>query len=92
MYEMTDSENSGYKDQQAFIQRNSAIYEGIEIADIQVEILENDRKKDGETDAVAYRMSFDTAAGNLHFENEMRFSDATSAEASCCLTTRHATA
>ncbi len=75
MYEMTDSENSGYKDQQAFIQRNSAIYEGIEIADIQVEILENDRKKDGETDTVAYRMSFDTAAGNLHFENEMRFSD-----------------
>ena len=75
MYEMTDPENSGYKDQQAFIQRNSAIYEGIEIADIQVEILENDRKKDEGTDTVAYRMSFDTAAGNLHFENEMRFSD-----------------
>lgn len=75
MYRMTDPDNSAYTDKEAFIKRNSAVYEGIEAENIQVEILENDRKNDKKRDTVAYRMSFDTIAGNLHFENEMQFTD-----------------
>ncbi len=71
MYGMTDPENSAYKDKEAFIQRNSAIYEGIEAENIQVEIQEND----GEKNAVMYEMSLDTAAGKICFENEMHFTD-----------------
>lgn len=71
MYGMTDPENSAYKDKEAFIQRNSAIYEGIEADNIQVEIQEND----GEKNVVMYEMSLDTAAGNIRFENEMHFTD-----------------
>lgn len=71
MYEMTDPENSAYKDQEAFIQRNSAIYEGIGSKNIQIQILENDR----EAHAVTYQMSLDTAAGSIQFENEIHFTD-----------------
>lgn len=75
MYQMTDPDNSAYTDKEAFINRNSAIYEGIEAENIQVEILENGRENDKKRDTVAYRMSFDTIAGSLHFENEMQFTD-----------------
>lgn len=75
MYRMTDPDNSSYTDKEAFIRRNSAIYDGIEIENIRAEILENDRKKDKGRDGVAYRMSFDTIAGNIHFENEIHFTD-----------------
>ncbi len=79
MYRMTDPAHSAYADKEAFIKRNSAIYEGIEVKDIRVEITEHDRKKnrknEGEPDAVAYRMSFDTIAGRLHLDNEMYFTD-----------------
>ncbi len=49
MYEMTDPENSAYKDREAFIQRNSAIYEGIEAENIQVEIQDYDGEKNAVT-------------------------------------------
>lgn len=75
MYRMTDPAHSAYTDKEAFIKRNSAIYEGIEIDNIRVEVLENDRNNSREQDNVAYRMSFDTLAGNLRFENEMQFTD-----------------
>ena len=71
MYRMTDSQNSAYTDQEAFIRRNSAIYEGIEAENIRIEILENDKGRR----SVTYQMSLDTAAGSIHFENEMHFSD-----------------
>lgn len=75
MYRMTDPAHSAYTDKEAFIKRNSAIYEGIEIENVRVEVLENDRNNSREQDNVAYRMSFDTLAGNLRFENEMQFTD-----------------
>ncbi len=71
MYRMTDSQNFAYTDQEAFIRRNSAIYEGIEAENIRIKILENDKGRR----AVTYQMSLDTAAGSIHFENEMHFSD-----------------
>ena len=75
MYRMTDPAHSAYTDKEAFIKRNSAIYEGIEIENVRVEVLENDRNNSREQDNVAYQMSFDTLAGNLRFENEMQFID-----------------
>lgn len=75
MYRMTDPAHSAYTDKEAFIKRNSAIYEGIEIENVRVEVLENDRNNSREQDNVAYGMSFDTLAGNLRFENEMQFID-----------------
>lgn len=75
MYRMTDPAHSAYTDKEAFIKRNSAIYEGIEIENVRVEVLENDRNNSREQDSVAYQMSFDTLAGNLRFENEMQFTD-----------------
>ena len=69
MYKMLDAEASGVADQEAYIRRNSAIYEGIEVKDLKVEILEYDKKRE----AVRYETSMDTAAGEISFENEALF-------------------
>lgn len=76
MYQMTDPAGSEYADKEAFINRNSAIYEGIEIKNIQIEITEkNITENEKARHTLAYHMSFDTAAGNIHFENEMEFTE-----------------
>lgn len=69
MYKMLDAEASGVADQEAYIRRNSAIYEGIEVQDLKVEVLEYDKKRE----AVRYETSMDTAAGEISFENEAFF-------------------
>ena len=69
MYGMICKEESGNISKEAFIQRNSAIYEGIEIKNMKIAIKGYDKKRK----AVAYRMSFDTAAGKVGFENEAYF-------------------
>lgn len=69
MYKMLDAEASGVADQEAYIRRNSAIYEGIEVKDLKVEILEYDKKRE----AVRYETSMDTSAGEISFENEAFF-------------------
>lgn len=69
MYQMTDLEQSEYTDRESFIKRNSGIYEGIEVKNIQVDAIQSDTDKQ----TVIYQMSFDTAAGRLYFENEMGF-------------------
>lgn len=67
MYEMIDAQASGNITQKDFVVRNSAIYEGIEIQNMQVKIIEYDGK------TVRYETSFDTLAGNVKFENEATF-------------------
>ena len=69
MYRMIQPEASGNISQEDFIRRNSAIYEGIEIRNMEVEILEYDKERE----AVSYATSFDTAAGAVSFENEAVF-------------------
>lgn len=69
MYDMIDSEASGNVGKEDFIQRNSAIYEGIEIQNMTVEVLEYNE----EENVVTYSTSFDTAAGNINFENRVLF-------------------
>ena len=69
MYDMLDADASGGISQEEFVRRNSAIYEGIEMADLTVEIMEGDR----ESGVVNYRTSFDTIAGEIYFANEAFF-------------------
>lgn len=69
MYEMIDREASGNISQEDFIRRNQAIYEGIDISNMKIDIVAYD---EGKT-AVRYRSSFDTVAGNIQFENEASF-------------------
>ena len=69
MYEMIDVEKSGNITRETFIERNSAIYEGIDIRNVKVKVLEYDRIQN----LVKYQMSFDTMAGVVSFENEAFF-------------------
>lgn len=70
MYEMLDIEASGNISREDFVKRNSAIYEGIEAENIEVEILEYHKKQK----TVCYQMTFDTIAGTICFQNEALFS------------------
>lgn len=69
MYEMIDVQNSGNISQEDFVQRNSAIYEGIEVRNMKIQITEY---KEAER-TVYYESSFDTIAGSVSFENEAAF-------------------
>ena len=69
MYGMLNIEASGNISREDFVRRNSAIYEGIEIRNLTVDVLEYNKKEN----TVKYKMSFDTAAGNISFENEALF-------------------
>lgn len=71
MYQMVDVEESGGISLEDFRQRNSSIYEGIEIQNIALKVLESDT----EQLSVRYEMSFDTAAGPVSFENEAYFTE-----------------
>lgn len=69
MYAMLNIEASGNIGKEDFIKRNSAIYEGIEVQNMTIEVLEYDE----EQRTVTYTTSFDTVAGNISFENEALF-------------------
>ena len=69
MYKMLHIEASGNVSQEDFIKRNSAIYEGIEIQNMAVEIIAYVE----EQLTVTYQTSFDTVAGEISFENEAFF-------------------
>ena len=69
MYELLDVNASGGVEKEAFISRNSAIYEGIEVRDLVVEITGYDKERE----AVFYHTTFDTVAGEVSFENEALF-------------------
>ena len=71
MYAMLDTEVADSIRQEDFIKRNAAIYEGIEIRNMQVEIIAYDE----EELSVMYQTSFDTVAGNISFKNEAFFSE-----------------
>ena len=69
MYAMLHIEASGNVSQEDFVTRNSAIYEGIEVQNIAVQIIAYDE----EQMTVTYQTSFDTVAGTISFENEALF-------------------
>ena len=69
MYAMLHIEASGNISQEDFVTRNSAIYEGIEVQDMAVQIIAYDE----EQMTVTYQTSFDTVAGTISFENKALF-------------------
>lgn len=69
MYAMLDVELSGNVGPEEFAERNSAIYEGIEMQDLKIDEVEYDE----ENMAVSYHSSCETAAGTVSFENEAYF-------------------
>ena len=69
MYQMLDVDASGQISEEDFIKRNSAIYEGIEVHNMTTTII----SYDAERNVVQYQTAFDTAAGNISFENEAFF-------------------
>ena len=84
MYQMLDVDASGQISEEDFIKRNSAIYEGIEVHDMTTTIISYDAETPSgypfmpfgnkeERNVVRYQTEFDTAAGNISFENEAFF-------------------
>lgn len=69
MYAMLHIEASGNVSQEDFVTRNSAIYEGIEVRNMAVDIIAYDE----EQMTVTYQTSIDTVAGTVSFENEALF-------------------
>lgn len=69
MYAMLDTDALGNLAEEDFITRNSSIYEGIEMQNMDIKITGYDE----EQETVRYETSFDTAAGNISFENEASF-------------------
>lgn len=72
MYDMLETESVSQMDKEAYIKRNSNIYEGMETTNLKIENIE--RREDGKKKVVlAYDESFDTAAGPVSFQNEAVF-------------------
>ncbi len=69
MYEMLNVEASRNISQDDFVKRNSAIYEGIEVGNMKIDVTAYDEERK----AVTYQTSFDTVAGAISFENEALF-------------------
>ena len=71
MYNMLDVEASGNISREDFVKRNSAIYEGIEVSDLAVEITGYDK----ETSTVSYSTTMHTLAGEIAFDNTALFTE-----------------
>lgn len=69
MYDMLDLQASGGISKDAFITRNSAIYEGIEAKNMKTTVLAYDRERR----IVEYESEFETAAGTIRFQNAAEF-------------------
>lgn len=69
MYDMLDAEASGNISREDFVKRNSAIYEGIEVSELMVEVIGYDK----EASTVSYTTTMQTLAGEISFENTALF-------------------
>ena len=74
MYSMIDTDSSYIDGREEYIERNSKIYEGIEVNNLKLSNIAV-KKKNGKRVWVTYETSFDTIAGQVHFENEAEFTD-----------------
>lgn len=74
MYAMTAQDTEGGLGQETFIERNSKIYEGIEIKDIKLSDIAVGEEKEKRV-SVSYHMTFQTVGGEVSFDNEAVFKD-----------------
>lgn len=72
MYDMIHTESPDAPEKEAYIERNSRIYKGIEIQNLELTDITAVEQEGGSV-TVSYRMSFDTAAGGVAFENSVVF-------------------
>ena len=68
MYAMIDSGEKVYLTKEEYIQRNSKIYEGIEVSDIKISHIAVKEKK-ADTVTLSYETSCNTIAGTIQFDN-----------------------
>ena len=66
MYGMLDGQSHLNISLEEFTERNKNIYEGIEAANIRIEVQETEVREDG-TEAVNYQTTMDTVAGEISF-------------------------
>lgn len=72
MYDMLEPESVSQMDKEAYIKRNSNIYEGMETTNLKIENIK--RREDGKRKVIlTYDESFDTIAGPVSFQNEAIF-------------------
>lgn len=72
MYSMLDAEDPFYPEKEQYIKRNANIYEGIEIENLNVSNIVSKEQEEKKI-TVSYTAAFDTAAGNVHFDNQAVF-------------------
>lgn len=72
MYGMLDRQSQQIISQEDFITRNQNIYEGIEAANIQIELIGTEPKEYGAV-AVNYQTTMDSLAGEISFFNQVDF-------------------
>ena len=72
MYKMIHLESSAHADKKEFVDRNSNIYEGIALKNLKVKNIREEKGERG-TVIVSYDMSFETAAGQVKFDNDVVF-------------------
>lgn len=74
MYAMTTLEGKKGSDKEAFIERNSKIYEGMEARDVKLSGIVIGEKEDQKV-SVTYHMAFETVGGEVSFDQEAVFRD-----------------
>lgn len=67
MYELLSKESQSKIEKQTYLARNQNIYEGIEISDLQVNIVKTNKKQ--EKAEVIYQVTMQTMAGEISFSN-----------------------
>lgn len=71
MYEMLNEESKVQITREDFVTRNKNIYNGIDMADMKIEIT-GIEKEDTKTSKISYNSSMNTEAGKIEFQNTVR--------------------
>lgn len=70
MYDMLTEEAKGRIEKEAFVTRNKNIYEGMDMADMKVEIQNIEKFKDYAK--ISYKSTMETGAGNIQISNSVK--------------------
>ena len=73
MYSMLDSESCANIDKEYFVDRNSKIYEGMEISNLKISNIIQEEERNGKKVKLSYDSTFQTIAGVVDFKNEATF-------------------
>ena len=68
MYELISKESKGTISKEDYILRNQKIYNGIEMSNMQIEILNNE-KVNSKSSKITYKVNMNSVGGNISFEN-----------------------